>query len=58
MTCYIITAYRDVYSLPLACLDTVPECLAYIGCSRAMFYHLLAGDYPHFDGYCVEAVEI
>lgn len=58
MFVYLISAYRDMYELPLAVLDTQADVCKYIGCAeRTLSYHL-SRVYPHIDGYVVEKVKL
>lgn len=58
MYCYIISAYRDPYELPLAVLDSQKEVAEYIGCTLRLVEYHMARVYPHIDGYVVEKVEL
>lgn len=58
MFCYVISAYRDMYDLPLAVLDNQAQVCAYIGCSERLLTYHLARVYPHIDGYVVEKVDL
>lgn len=58
MRCYVVYAYRDLYQLPLAVLDSIPQLCAYICASVRQTKRLLSGDVSHIDGYAVDIVHI
>lgn len=56
--CYIITAFRDPYELPLACLDTLSEVANFLGVTIRHIYRHLCGEFSNIDGYVVHRVEL
>lgn len=55
---YVVSAYRDLYKLPLAVFDSEYECADYIGCSVRAVQYVVAGVNPHILGYKIEKVEL